>query len=55
MGDDCIESAARAKIADLQDSAYCAVESGRDDLAESINRALIAARVEFADVLVCDD
>jgi hypothetical protein len=55
MGDDFAESEICAVIADLQDSAYCAAESGRDDLATKINAALCAARVDYADLIIGED
>jgi len=55
VNDDCIESAVAALIADLEEMAFRAVQSGRDDVAENAARKLAAARVEFADVIGCCD
>ena len=55
MSDDCIEAAVAALISDLEEMAFRAMQSGRDDVAENAAHELAAVRVEFADVIGCCD
>ncbi len=55
MSDDHIEYAVATLIADLEAFAWKALCDGNDDLAEGINRELIAARADFAEFIAgCD-
>jgi len=49
------ESAVAALIADLEAFAWIALNDGNDDLAEGINRELIAARADFAEFIGSSD
>jgi class 3 adenylate cyclase len=48
---DSAESAVAALIADLEAFAWKALCDGNDDLAEGINRELVAARTDFAEFI----
>lgn len=52
---DCIESAVATLVANLEACAWKALCDGNEALAEEIEWELIAARVEFADVIGCCD